>query len=70
MSGQVRDIRTGFADAFDAEIVSRGWTNDEMARLLETNERQVRRWRRGETEPSLRNYRRIRSLLGWVENAA
>jgi ribosome-binding protein aMBF1 (putative translation factor) len=66
MSGQVQDIRIGFAQAFDDEIVRRGWTNDEMARFLRTSERQVRRWRRGETEPALRTYRSIRIQLGWV----
>ena len=66
MSGQVSDIRDGFAAAFNAEIMRRGWTNDEMARFLETSERQVRRWRTGETEPALRTYRAIRRRLGWV----
>jgi ribosome-binding protein aMBF1 (putative translation factor) len=68
MSGQVQDIRIGFAQAFDDEIVRRGWTNDEMARFLRTSERQVRRWRRGETEPALRTYRRIRVELGWAQS--
>ena len=70
MSGQAQDIRQGFSEAFEAEIVRRGYTNEEMARLLGTTERQVRRWRRAETEPSLKNYRRIRELLGWTQKAA
>jgi len=56
----------GFAKAFNDEIVRRGWTNDEMARFLGTSERQIRRWRRGETEPALRTYRDIRQRLGWA----
>lgn len=70
MTGQIQDIRTGFAQAFDDEIVRRGLTNDEMAHLLGTTERQVRRWRKGLTEPSLRNYRHIRAVLGWDQKAA
>ena len=66
MSGQVSDIRDGFPKAFNDEIVRRGWTNDEMARFLGTSERQIRRWRTGQNEPSLRTYRRIRAQLGWL----
>lgn len=70
MTGQIQDIRTGFAEAFDAEIRRRALTNEEMARLLDTNERQVRRWRHGTNEPSLRTYRHIRAVLGWNGEAA
>lgn len=54
MSGQApdRNVRPPVDVNLDAEIARLELTNDAVARYLEVPERQVRRWRNGETTPS------------------
>jgi transcriptional regulator with XRE-family HTH domain len=65
MTGQALDIRSGFAERLEHEILRRGLTVEEMAQLLGVTERQVRRWRNGETEPRLATYRMYARRLSW-----
>lgn len=52
MTGQSLDtLKSRFAANLDGEIRRLSLTNDAFARLIDEPERQVRRWRNGETSP-------------------
>ena len=58
------DMKSRLAENIRAAMEDEGVTTAELARRLEDHERQVRRWRNGETVPSFDNVTKLAFELG------
>jgi transcriptional regulator with XRE-family HTH domain len=69
MSGQEIDMKSRIATNIREAMADAGLTSAELARRMNDHERQVRRWRNGETVPGLSNLASLASELdrepGW-----
>jgi len=63
MSGQGPYEGSFQAGKLAREIERRMFTNEDFARLLDTTEKTVRRWRSGEAQPQRRHIRRLAQVL-------
>lgn len=69
MSGHEIDMKSRVATNIRVAMEEAGVSSAELARSLDDHERQVRRWRNGETVPTFANLTRLASQLrrepGW-----
>lgn len=65
MAKRAGDRPHSLGEAILAEMTARGWTQYELARRLETREKNVRNWIKGSHAPSHPMYVRLCLLFGW-----
>jgi transcriptional regulator with XRE-family HTH domain len=63
-SRQGTDMKSRLAENIRVAMAQEDITTAELARRLEDHERQVRRWRNGETVPSFENVTKLAFELG------
>lgn len=64
VSGQATgQIASRVAENIDAAIVANGLSTAEVARRMQTGEKAVRRWRRGDVTPNQENMQRLALML-------